>query len=76
MHKLMKIKNDISKTQKHFLLSVLISFPRSLVTPDPSNVKGSGLTLGLIRIYLLRNTLYTRPLLTLRSRSKSSGNKH
>ena len=35
-----------------FLLSVLLSTPRSLVTPDPSNGKGSGLTWGLIRAYL------------------------
>ena len=35
-----------------FLLSVSLSTSRSLVTPDPSNSKGSGLTRGLIRAYL------------------------
>ena len=35
-----------------FLLSISLSTPRSLVTPDPSNGKGSGLTQGLIRVYI------------------------
>ena len=35
-----------------FLFSVLLWTPRSLVTPDPSNDRGSDLTLVLIRAYL------------------------
>ena len=31
---------------------VLLSSPQSSVTPDPSNGKGSGLTRGLIRVYI------------------------
>ena len=35
-----------------FLLSVLLLTPQCLVTPDPSNAEGSGLTRGMIRAYL------------------------
>ena len=34
------------------LIGFSLSTPRSLVTPDPSNGKGSGLTWGLISAYL------------------------
>ena len=37
---------------EHFLLSVSLSTLQSLVTLDPSNGRGSGLTRGLIRAYL------------------------
>ena len=47
-----KTKNNVLKTKKRFLLLVSLSSPRSLVTPDPSNGKGSGLTWGLIRVYI------------------------
>ena len=41
-----KTKNNVSETKKRFLLPVSLSSPRSLVIPDPSNGKGSGLTRG------------------------------
>ena len=40
------------ENKRHFLLLVSLSSPRSLVTPNPSNGKGLGLTWGLIRAYI------------------------
>ena len=40
------------ENKRCFLLLVSLSSPRSLVTLDPSNSKGSGLTQGLIRVYI------------------------
>ena len=42
----------LSLIYARFLLSFSLSTPRSLVTPDPGNGRGSGYTRGLIRAYL------------------------
>ena len=47
-----KTKKNVSKNNRRFLLQVSLSSPRSLVKPDPGNGKGSGLTRGLIRVYI------------------------
>ena len=40
------------ENKRRFLLLVSLPSPQSLVTPNPSNGKGSGLTGGLIRVYI------------------------
>ena len=59
----------------HFILSVSLSTSRSLVTPDPSNGRGLGLTRGLIRVYLSGRHSLRWPFLKLRPRSEGRGNK-
>jgi hypothetical protein len=44
-------KNHDFEIKKYLPLSVALSYPRFLVTSNPSNGLGSGLTQGLVRVH-------------------------
>jgi hypothetical protein len=50
-------KNCVSKIKKYLPLAVALSYPRFLVTSDPSDSPRSGLTRGLVRVHAFSGTL-------------------